>query len=395
LNLKDIHTKLPLKWWLGLTALVVLVILVVGLKPGDFSSPNHAEWIGDRQGLRFQTSGIAYTDSISDLIHNQVLPDRSFSIEIALQAKSFSEDGFQFVLLVHGGSDNDQLLIGQWRSSLIVMNGDDYAHRRKTERITVTSATETPRPLFVTITVGDDGTGVFLDGQPVAMKKEMRIELPEGRNTRLLIGNSVYGKHPWQGEVYGLAVYGKTLSREAVAAHYAGWSNNLDFSFARGSAPVLLYRLDGSGVNLAADPAGAAHALQVPPRLKVLIPGFFYQKLNIRRFGESLFKDPDAVINFIGFIPLGLLLVATLMKIGGRLKTRSIPISLAAGFLMSLGIETVQAWMPARSSDLQDLILNTAGTWVGALCCKYLLLGRRGTKLGNEAQRHKGTKAQS
>ena len=377
MNPTEFHRKIPLVWWAGLVTLVLLAILMVGLKPGDISPPNHAGWLGDRPGLRFQKIGIAYTDSISDLIRGHILPDRAFSMEIALQAKSFSEDGFQFILLVHGGRDDGQLLIGQWRSSLIVMNGDDYNHRRKTDRITVTSPAESPQPVFVTVTVGSGGTSVYLDGQAASVKKEMHLEMPEDVNTRLLIGNSVYGKHHWEGEVYGVAVYGKTLSEEEVAVHHTGWSKNLDFSFAQGLAPVILYSLDNGGSNRAAGHAGAAHALQVPSRLKVLAPSFFYQKLSFQRISRSLYKDRDALLNFFGFIPLGLALGATLIKMGGRFESRSIPIALAAGFLVSLWIETVQAWMPARSSDLQDLILNTAGTFVGALCCRYLLFRQK------------------
>ena len=98
MNPTEFHKKTPLKWWAGLTALVLLVILMVGLKPGDISPPNHVEWLGDRPGLRFQKFGIAYTDSISDLIRDHISPDGAFSVEIALQAESFSEDGFQFIL---------------------------------------------------------------------------------------------------------------------------------------------------------------------------------------------------------------------------------------------------------------------------------------------------------
>jgi hypothetical protein len=203
----------------------------VGLKPGDISPANHAEWLGDRPGLRFGKFGIAYTDPVFDLLQTGIPSDQTFSIEIALRAKRFSEDGFQFVFLVHGGKDEEQLLIGQWGASLIVMNGDDYDHSRKTDRITATSATDTPQPVFLTLTAGSDGAAIYLDGQQVSVKKKMHLRMPETGNTRLLVGNSVYGKHFWEGEIYGIAIYGKTLSKEEVAAHYAGWSRNSDFSF--------------------------------------------------------------------------------------------------------------------------------------------------------------------
>jgi hypothetical protein len=189
-----------------------------------------------------------------------------------------------------------------------------------------------------------------------------------------MIGNSVYGKHPWEGNIYGVSIYGKALSEEDVRAHYNGWSEKLDFSFAKNSPPFLLYNLDKNGGNQAVHGADISYPLLVPARMKILVPSFFFRKLNIRNIGKGLYSDRDAVLNFLGFIPLGLLLGATLIKLGGKFETRCIPIAFAAGFLVSLWVETVQAWMPARSSDLQDLFLNTTGALAGALFFKYLLL---------------------
>ncbi len=367
-----------MKWWVILTIVVILVILSVGLKPKDFSPPNHAEWIAGRTGLHFEKYGIAYTDSISDLIQAHISPQKAFSIEVALKAKNFSEDGFHFILLIHGGVDGSQLLIGQWRSSLIIMNGDDYEYRRKSDRITVTPVSESPETQFLTVTTGKGGTGVYLNGKLAAAKKEMRLEMPDSKNTRLLIGNSVYGNYHWEGDIYGVAVFGKALSGEEVERHYNSWTKHLNFSsFAASFDPLLLYNLEGNGMNTAVRDPDTPHSLQIPPRLKILIPSFFFQKWNILRFHRNLFKDRDAVLNFFGFIPLGLLLAATLAKRGGRLGTHCVSLPLATGFLLSLLIETVQAWMPARSSDMQDLILNTAGTLAGALLCRFLLSERR------------------
>lgn len=379
MNATEHHKNIPLKWWVCLTVLVLLVILIVGLRPKVISPQNHTEWIADRTGLRFEKTGIAYTDSISDLIESEILSPNAFSIEFSLKAKDFSEEGFHFILLLHGGRDSDQLLIGQWQSSLIVMNGDDYEYRKKTPRLTVTSTDDVPETQFITVTSGNDGTRLYLDGRLVAAKKGMRLELPKGKTVRLITGNSAYGSHPWEGDLYGLAVFGKALSQEEVATHYSGWSGNLDFTFAQSLAPVILYNLDQKGTNRAMQNGDHSHALQVPLRVKPLLPNFFFQNWNHQKRGRNLFKDLDAVVNLLGFIPLGLLLGATLTKLGGKFEAHCVSISLATGFLVSLWIETLQAWMPVRSSDMQDLVLNTAGTLVGALCCR-LLLKREGTE---------------
>jgi len=44
-----------------------------------------------------------------------------------------------------------------------------------------------------------------------------------------------------------------------------------------------------------------------------------------------------------------------------------------AGFVKSFAIEIAQAWIPSRSSQALDLILNTIGAFIGALFCSLLL----------------------
>ena len=39
------------------------------------------------------------------------------------------EECFNFIFAIHNGSDRNQLLLGQWRSWIIAINGDDYDHR--------------------------------------------------------------------------------------------------------------------------------------------------------------------------------------------------------------------------------------------------------------------------
>ena len=62
----------------------------------------------DRPGIRFEKNSIAYTDSITDLIHEHISTKGEFSIEIALKPKSFQEEGFSFIFLIHGGREKNK-----------------------------------------------------------------------------------------------------------------------------------------------------------------------------------------------------------------------------------------------------------------------------------------------
>jgi glycopeptide antibiotics resistance protein len=93
-----------------------------------------------------------------------------------------------------------------------------------------------------------------------------------------------------------------------------------------------------------------------------------------RTFLESSPKDwggvrrnfKDILINVVGFIPLGFLL-ARYLRYKGCGSLAVVLLAVAAGFGISFFIEILQAFLPARSSDMMDLIANTFGTIIGCL----------------------------
>ena len=96
--------------------------------------------------------------------------------------------------------------------------------------------------------------------------------------------------------------------------------------------------------------------------LKKRFPSVPWHNLELN---SSLYTD--LVVNLVGFIPLGLVLAIVLGIYRGQFDKRVMALSVLFCFLLSLGIETVQAWIPSRSSNLHDLVLNTAGGWIGAV----------------------------
>ena len=78
---------------------------------------------------------------------------------------------------------------------------------------------------------------------------------------------------------------------------------------------------------------------------------------HIRRF--------DIFINFFVYIPLGFLLSLALQS---RLSIKAaLTASTLCGFTLSLGMEAVQMYLPARTSSTLDLLTNGSGGLIGAL----------------------------
>ena len=122
--------------WVILTLFIILLTFFFGLRPKGFNFINNAKWIVSEPGIRFDTYGIVYKVLNRYQFNRDFNGLDTFSVEILFKPENFEQRGFSHILSIHDGEDNDQLLIGQWKAYLIVMNGDDYSNKRKIKRIT-------------------------------------------------------------------------------------------------------------------------------------------------------------------------------------------------------------------------------------------------------------------
>jgi len=357
----------------------LLGILYFGLNPRGFNSSNNVTWIDNQNGIRFGKYGVVYTNYSFKSVQTNSQISSSLSVEIASKPTDINEKRFRFLLVLHNGQDSKQLLIGQWRSSIIVMNGDDYENKKKTKRIVVREALQPQTIRFVTITSGEEGTKVYLDGQLAKTKKDLVLEVPNGRaENRIVVGNSVYGRHSWTGDMYGLALYGHALTPKDVESHFKRWSQERNFSFAKQHAPQVLYLFDEKEGERAFDHARGKLNLEIPSKMQILKRQMLVAPWHQFKLNRSFIQD--ILVNIVGFIPLGFFLNAIFLRMSGFADKHSFLITVFLCLAISLFIEIAQAWMPSRSSQMLDSILNTLGAFWGAMLYRfYLRLSPKGT----------------
>jgi VanZ family protein len=78
----------------------------------------------------------------------------------------------------------------------------------------------------------------------------------------------------------------------------------------------------------------------------------------------------DVVANVLGYAPLGCFLTLSAMRMGWR--TRFVTLSTLAAAVLSLSMEGLQSYLPARVPSLPDFLLNTLGAWLGAVSASAL-----------------------
>jgi VanZ family protein len=313
------------------------------------------------------------------------LADTGFTIHTAFALPNPPADGFNTIVLFHNGNDRSQLLIGHWRQHLIVMNGDDYDHRRRTPRLTIDTSRMDTEQLLLTLTVNGvtQTASLYLNGLLEAFSETFELALPVGKQpARLVLGNSAHADSSFRGLLYSFAMYDQALHGEEVRRHYDLWQQGISWPVLGSVQPRLSYRFDDHSGRVLQDASEQQVLLEIPVHStalerRLLVPPS--ADFELRR--DSLF---DFLANLLGFLPLGFLAAAAVWRTKRFGMYATLVLVTLMGGLLSLGIEYAQSWMPSRSSSLIDLFLNTAGATVGSA---LLLLGLYRSELASPGQK--------
>lgn len=328
------------------------------------------------RGLYFQNNSIAYTDDFFGVPKKPISESSGLTVELVLECEDFENSAFRYILNVNNGYDNNQLLLGQWQHWLVIMNGDDYDGKQGVPKIYVDVGDLEYTRVFFLITSGKEGTTVYQDGVMVKSNKNLHLFYPtQPHPARLILGNSAYGKHSWQGTIAEISLYDYAMNGAEAQAFYRNWATGSGIDFVdQVFEPKIFYVFDQlPGERLIPNRVGDAYPLYIP---KYII----YLKRSILgwpRFsgGAKRILFFDMILNLIGFMPLGFLLCAILSRFQGRLGM--LPYywgSVGVALLFSFSLEIAQSWIPSRDSSLADLLLNTFGAAIGAGCFCWLKL---------------------
>ncbi len=347
-----------------LVLIIVVIILFFGLRPKILSNANDTHWLSGKKALSFHNHGIAYVDALHISQGKQHSDD--FTLQLSIAPESIRNPGFNAIFMLHGGDDRRQLGIWQWENSIVAMNGDDYDYSKKWPRISAIAALIPGKACFITITSSKLGTRLFIDGQLVEENKNWSLTVPNDHHElRLVLGNSVFGKHGWEGEIYGVEFHGEAYSPERVKQDYNEWRNQGFLTPVLAHDLQFRYSFDECGGCLLHDRTGHNPPLQLPSRLVILKKIFLSSPVNNFKPNKSFFID--VFLNLFGFIPLGAVAYCWLKRSKLVQAKYSALVIVSFGCALSLTIEIVQAWMPSRTSSALDLMLNTLGAWLGVV----------------------------
>lgn len=326
---------------------VLLLILIVGLRPHASYSNEWLSFNSEQRFTAFQQYGLA-TGSLTP--HTGLaISESSLIISMEVELREASDDRFQVLAQIDSPGSLDPLIIGQWRSTLIVMSGRDYRNSNKSPRLLADLSAYTHSFAQIDLVFSAAMTELKVNGLILKVGPVYTFDAPP---TRISIGNSPDGTHGWAGNLKQFELLSTAKDPTHVRYRF-----NLD----------NLPRIGSKG--------NSKQYLTIPE------PGRFPDRgwLGVLQI-DQLFQHNlrDAIVNFLGFLPLGLLIpVAVYLRRYAQPEIKPLTIwavcgATVFGVLLSLAIETLQIFIAGRSPHIHDLLLNSLGTAAGALSIYFL-----------------------
>ncbi len=337
---------------------VLCILLVLGLWPLHVPK-NDVTWLQDTNGIRFARYSTAL--SYGEFRPREADNRSSATIEIWLRPERIWE--FGTFLAFYRPYDRFCFSLHQWQTGLLMRAAQDFY---------VNDVFPRRAPAFLTITVGEQGTIIYVNGAVVKRVSDFRIST-KMFSGRLILANSPRQSDSWKGQLLALAIYNRELAANEVLDHFRAWTKEGKQKMVQDQSLIARYLFNEHKGSTIHNDSGSGPDLGIPKNYTVLDQMFLETPWS--EFSRSTGFWSAALKNIIGFIPLGFSFYPYFSLI--RQYRRPGLITVVLGFAVSLTIEAAQRYLPNRDSGAMDLITNTLGTQLGLLAFRTLVLRSR------------------
>lgn len=349
----------PIKLWIspnkvfhaGPLYLFIIFLFVVGVWPFNFWQLNKVNQ-DPIHGSALSPPGTAYTPFPPEKLAGA----KEFTLLLNLSSDLSGSNGYARIVSYSLSDERMNFMIGQWEDSIVFRLR--AAGRPKLIHFESDGVLRKGKKEWIAIVFDGEKLLLYHNGEIKNQKKTGILDFSNwDASFPLVIGSEANGNFGWKGNIYSIRIFDRCFLPEEIrtlarGGNFGGASEKplIDYSFNKVGSLVEDH---GKGQ--------PAHSI-IPERFKP----YKRQFLTFGGIGELTQNRWDVLINILGFIPLGLLLVGYLRERKFAFKN-AIFLGIIEGFLISLTIEVLQAYLATRDSSLLDLIANTAGTGIGCL----------------------------
>jgi hypothetical protein len=341
--------------------LVLLGILVAGLWP--FHTPrNEVSWLSQTNGILLGKHGSIVSAGSFKARASQ--GNNSCSLEIWLKP-SRVDSGGMILAFYQPERRIVPFALRQFRGGLVVEHNLKSRFDKKMEMY-IGDVFNIHKPVLVTITSGNAGSAVYVDGAFVKRAESYAIS-NQDLTGRLVVGNAASTNYHWSGQLKGIAVYDRELSAPEVSESFLDWTKSRQLDSVTSEDLVARYLFDEGDGNVVHNRADPATDLLILERFFVLNEQFLERPWD--EFRPTWGYWEDIAVNIVGFVPLGFSFYAYFSQL--RRIEHPVALTIALGFAVSLTIEVLQAFLPTRASGMTDLFTNTLGTATGVMVFRF------------------------
>ena len=322
----------------------------------------------------------------------------AFTIAIRLATDSSGLSSFERIFSYAVTQQEANVILGQWKDGLVL-------HLRtgeKSQEIHFGALGVLRRDARASLVISYDGNTLRLYENGTIRKTRdvgaLRFNAWEGFYP-LVMGTDGHGNSQWRGTVYEIAVYDRVLAPEEVQgcngadapAAADPWTGERESNkteadgrpsptgrpksqAAEDTRPVIQYVFAPENTYATGFSGGKALAVRDLGRgaaADLVVPEYFVPYQRVYLGGQNDWMQYtsnwlDVAVNSLGFMPLGVLLMCWLTGRGMN-AAAALCMAVSAGFVVSFGVEYLQAFLPSRDSSLRDLVTNGAGTLIGSI----------------------------
>lgn len=334
--------------------MVLVITLIAGLMPRGNYAENWVTTSNSAAGIDIKQHGFVH--GVLPRVKALSSDNYSASLLMEIVANEQLDSTFRLLLFLGDDCNDDPLIVGQWRTHLIVMQGCDFSNRTTRARLNTKLDSVLNETINISVQINSNRGELYLNGVSVSKKNESIYFPAESEHSLLLIGNSPDGFQGWAGKVNSME----------FIEHSGTVTNSIDepiqhrFTF-NPSLTNLGFRSDSNTSQT---------------ELEIAKVGWFPQRKVLAQSSISSLIEhntTDVIVNLLGFFPLGFCIAAVLSAYRGLRHLKLFTTAILLGTLVSLSIELLQVFIVGRHSNLHDVLLNGLGAAVGSLIFLLLL----------------------
>lgn len=338
----------------------LLVTLFFGLHPKDFGG-KHIPSINQNGGLSFTKYSIATvgTNWVDAPEFDTEQRELRLSVYLEIPVIPDHSGRFSIIFSINDTQGYSQMLLGQWKNSLVIMSGNDYSNQSYQPRISVpldsVPGYAYPQNVRVKIEATAASTSVFINGHMMVRSTQYKIPLSYD-NFTVSLGNTLNRKHGWPGTL-------STFTFNYMNCTTIDTSENQPHC--NQTHTIDLHEVLQSLSNPTNHVSQQSYTLVLHSPYTVLNMEWLSLGSTLHRNSPAHIKD--VLINLLGFIPvaLGIFIICS----GQYKPVFSAITTIIATIFLSLLIESIQVFIPSRTSSIIDVTANSlAGVCTGLFC---------------------------